>query len=205
MNRFTQTLTILAIALVSTLSARAGLPLPDGVVLGELRINGQLIPATRSDVSVIARRLASGNPTDIVGQYAMGSRGTLGDKFAINIRMESLANGQAAAVNAIRVGDAVRLFVREGTGSEQPTGVDVSFASAGLVLTRNLSVGGGDPCPEDINGDGQRNLTDLAFILTNFGTPTGATRAMGDVDGDQDVDLADLAFLLTVFGTPCAP
>ncbi|MFN0135710.1 MAG: hypothetical protein ACKVS9_06280 [Phycisphaerae bacterium] len=204
MNRFTQTLTILAIALVSTLSARAGLPLPDGVVLGELRINGQLIPATRTDVSVIARRLANGNPTDIVGQYAMGSRGTLGDKFAVNIRMESLANGQAAAANAIRVGDTVRLFVREGTGSEQATGVNLTITQVGPVITQNLNVGA-VPCPTDVNSDGRTDLVDLAFLLTNFGLSGNVSREQGDIDDDDDVDLIDLANLLVVFGLPCPP
>lgn len=190
--------------LLSVSVALAGLPLPDAVIVGELRINGQLIPATRGDVSVIARRVVGGIASDLVSRYTMGDRGAVGDKFAVKVRMESLVNGSQAAANAIRVGDTIRLLVQVAGGTEESTGVDLVIATPGPVLTRALSIGS-NTCPEDINGDGMRDLTDLAFVLTNFGTPSGATHAMGDVDGDADVDLADLAFLLTVFGSPCAP
>ncbi|MBI5863588.1 MAG: hypothetical protein HZB38_03585 [Planctomycetes bacterium] len=59
------------------------------------------------------------------------------------------------------------------------------------------------PCPGDLDGDGQRNLLDLAHLLTHFGTPSGAHPEDGDLDRDGDVDLQDLAFLLAVFGVPC--
>lgn len=56
-------------------------------------------------------------------------------------------------------------------------------------------------CPEDLDGDRFIGLTDLALLLTNFGTSDpGAT---GDVDGDDDVDLTDLATLLVRFGVAC--
>jgi len=55
----------------------------------------------------------------------------------------------------------------------------------------------------DTNGDGLVNLTDLATLLTYFGTTSGATRSQGNFDGDGDVDLADLARLLSAFGTGC--
>ncbi|MBI5864449.1 MAG: hypothetical protein HZB38_08075 [Planctomycetes bacterium] len=58
-------------------------------------------------------------------------------------------------------------------------------------------------CLGDIDRDGQRTLQDLAFLLANFGTPSGATADDGDLDGDADVDLQDLANLLGVFGLPC--
>ncbi|MBI5865479.1 MAG: hypothetical protein HZB38_13420 [Planctomycetes bacterium] len=65
----------------------------------------------------------------------------------------------------------------------------------------------GDPCsprcPGDLDGDGQRNLQDLAYLLAHFGTPSGAHPEDGDLDGDGDVDLQDLANLLSVFGLPC--
>ena len=58
-------------------------------------------------------------------------------------------------------------------------------------------------CPGDLNGDRSVDLTDLATMLTNFGLPSGATRAQGDLDTDGDVDLTDLANLLSLFGTTC--
>jgi Thrombospondin type 3 repeat len=58
-------------------------------------------------------------------------------------------------------------------------------------------------CPGDVNGDNVVDLSDLAALLTNFGTGSGATRAMGDLDGDADVDLSDLAQLLANFGATC--
>ncbi len=61
----------------------------------------------------------------------------------------------------------------------------------------------GPPCPGDVDGDATIGLSDLATLLANFGTASGATSAMGDIDGDGDVDLSDLAGLLAVFGTPC--
>ncbi len=59
----------------------------------------------------------------------------------------------------------------------------------------------GAPCPEDLNGDGQRDLSDLSVLLSNFGLAGGP--ADGDINGDGVVDLTDLAALLAVFGLPC--
>lgn len=58
-------------------------------------------------------------------------------------------------------------------------------------------------CPGDLDGDNQVSLSDLAILLSNFGTPAGAGLGDGDTDADGDVDLADLAFLLSRFGTIC--
>jgi C1A family cysteine protease len=57
-------------------------------------------------------------------------------------------------------------------------------------------------CPEDLNGDGEIDLSDLAILLTNYGI-TGAAPEDGDLDGDGDVDLTDLSALLAVYGTSC--
>lgn len=56
-------------------------------------------------------------------------------------------------------------------------------------------------CSEDLNGNGEVTLQDLALLLANFGE-TGSN-LLGDIDSDNDVDLQDLAFLLAVFGTQC--
>lgn len=59
------------------------------------------------------------------------------------------------------------------------------------------------PCPGDLDTDGDVDLQDLATLLGNFGTASGATADMGDTDGDGDVDLQDLAALLASFGATC--
>lgn len=55
----------------------------------------------------------------------------------------------------------------------------------------------------DLDGDCQVGLSDLATLLSHFGTPSGATYADGDLDADGDVDLSDLTQLLANFGTTC--
>ncbi|MFN0137000.1 MAG: autotransporter-associated beta strand repeat-containing protein [Phycisphaerae bacterium] len=59
------------------------------------------------------------------------------------------------------------------------------------------------PCAGDVNGDDEVNLSDLAILLANFGTASGAALEDGDMDGDGDVDLSDLSQLLGAFGTTC--
>ena len=63
-----------------------------------------------------------------------------------------------------------------------------------------LSCAAGAPCAGDLDGDGTVGLTDLAVLLSDFGT-TGAAPDHGDLDGD--VDLTDLGTLLAFFGTTC--
>lgn len=83
-------------------------------------------------------------------------------------------------------------FFSPGNFTEQSNDVAFSLINAGSP-----------PCPGDLNGDGEVGLTDLATLLSNFGTPSGATAEMGDLDGDGDVDLSDLATLLANFGATC--
>ena len=45
------------------------------------------------------------------------------------------------------------------------------------------------------------DLSDVAQLLADYGTPSGMTYWDGDLDGD--VDLSDLALLLAVYGTTC--
>jgi len=70
---------------------------------------------------------------------------------------------------------------------------------------------GGCPNPgcerADINGTCTVDLGDLAILLSNFGTLSGATFADGDIEPpaspDGDVDLGDLSLMLADFGQDC--
>lgn len=55
--------------------------------------------------------------------------------------------------------------------------------------------------PGDLNGDHAVSLSDLAVLLSEFGT-MGSGLA-GDLDADGDVDLSDLAVMLNQFGDRC--
>ncbi len=58
-------------------------------------------------------------------------------------------------------------------------------------------------CPGDLNGDGEIDLSDLAQLLANYRTTSGAAYEDGDLDGDGDVDLSDLAELLGRYHAGC--
>lgn len=72
----------------------------------------------------------------------------------------------------------------------------------GEALIR-IEVAPAPACPEDVDGSGTIDSTDLSILLSNFGTTSGASPSDGDIDGDGDVDSTDLSLLLTVFGAPC--
>ncbi|MEN9668378.1 MAG: hypothetical protein RLZZ386_285 [Planctomycetota bacterium] len=70
--------------------------------------------------------------------------------------------------------------------------------SATLSVTSNLVIDGPPqslPCPGDYNGDGFRDGSDLATLLSAWGT------AGGDINGDGATDGADLSTLLSGWGT----
>jgi hypothetical protein len=54
--------------------------------------------------------------------------------------------------------------------------------------------------PGDLDFDEDVDLADLAQLLSNYGTTSGAAYEDGDLDCDGDVDLSDLAALLAVYG-----
>jgi hypothetical protein len=57
-------------------------------------------------------------------------------------------------------------------------------------------------CPGDVDGDGDTDLSDLAELLTAYGSLVGDPNynPAADFDQDDDVDLTDLAFLLADYG-----
>lgn len=102
---------------------------------------------------------------------------------------------------ALPLPTGTRLFVGGGTCAAGTGG-------AGNVMAfDNFRIGpaGGASCPGDVNGDNLVDLSDLASLLSAFGsTACDSTYSSGaDIDADGDVDLSDLASLLSQFGASC--
>lgn len=55
-------------------------------------------------------------------------------------------------------------------------------------------------CWGDFNGDGERNITDMLILLSNFGC---LQDCIADMNGDDIVSTDDLLLFLGVFGQPC--
>ena len=72
-----------------------------------------------------------------------------------------------------------------------------------VTVTDDMSVSAHfvDACPEDLNGDGLIDLTDLALLLGSYGQ--NGPDLPADIDGDGTVDLNDLARLLGAYGQTC--
>ncbi len=68
-----------------------------------------------------------------------------------------------------------------------------------------LAAGGPDPCPGDVDHDGDVDLDDLSVVLVAFGSTEGDPNysPIADLDSDGDVDLDDLSTVLVDFGQDC--
>ena len=57
-----------------------------------------------------------------------------------------------------------------------------------------------DVCPGDFDGDGLVAVSDVLFLLGEFGCLSGCE---ADINGDGQVTTADMLIILGVFGVPC--
>jgi endonuclease/exonuclease/phosphatase family metal-dependent hydrolase len=103
-------------------------------------------------------------------------------------------------VDQDELNEAGFVYISGDDGGHQASGdVDATtVASDHAPVVVDFSVPG---IPGDLDGDGDVDLADLAALLSNYGTPSGANPEDGDLDGDGDVDLSDLAALLANYGT----
>lgn len=56
-----------------------------------------------------------------------------------------------------------------------------------------------DPCPADINGDGELDFVDISAFLAAF----GALDPIADLNGDGEYDFVDISEFLSSFGSGC--
>ncbi|MFN0138364.1 MAG: LamG-like jellyroll fold domain-containing protein [Phycisphaerae bacterium] len=108
---------------------------------------------------------------------------------------ERLSGGEYGLISLYQLDESTGAVVGDSAGA--------SGNANGTIINQATWMAAVDcePCPGDVDGDRQVSLTDLATLLSNYGS-TGSG-IPGDVDSDADVDLADLALLLINFGQPC--
>ena len=58
----------------------------------------------------------------------------------------------------------------------------------------------GNPCPEDLDGDGAIGVSDILIVLGEFGCSSDCTT---DIDQNQSVGVSDVLAVLSVFGNIC--
>lgn len=110
-----------------------------------------------------------------------------------------LINSQATDYDGNGMGNAGSVETTGGAYDGFAQSAYLTIPQMGLLVLRYDD----PPCPEDLNRNGQINLSDLAQLLGGYGTTSGASHADGDIDNDGDVDLSDLAQLLGAYGTTC--
>ena len=117
-------------------------------------------------------------------------------------RWYELLNSQASVYDGNGLGNAgfvdTSAIARNGFAQS----ASLTIPQMGLLVLRF-----NDPpatfCPTDLDRSGATDLPDLAILLANFGSASGARPQDGDIDFDGDVDLSDLSILLAEFGSAC--
>lgn len=110
--------------------------------------------------------------------------------IAIIAAVTTIAVTPEANADSVRRGKATR---SSQSSNALPTNDDFRFKSPVMMF----SATGGSPCPEDIDGNGSVDFSDVLGLLAGWGTCTGCPE---DVNHDGNVDFADLLALLAAWG-----
>lgn len=79
-----------------------------------------------------------------------------------------------------------------------------AFTQPGLYeIDLRLATRAANPCPADLDGDGQVGQSDLGILLSDFGCQPSPDGCPGDTDGDGATGQSDLGVLLSSYGTGC--
>lgn len=155
-----------------------------------LDIGGGKIYWTDYVVDVVRRANLDGS--DVEDLYVVGANLNPGG-IVLDLDEGKVYWGQAVTTNR----DKIMRMNLDGSDPE-----NVLTGNFGIITYFAFVPEPSTPCP-DLDGDGVVGLSDLAKLLSNYGTMSGMSFEDGDIDGDGDVDLSDLALLLADYGTVC--
>jgi 1,4-alpha-glucan branching enzyme len=142
----------------------------------------------------------SGNEIVVVANFSNNNYTNYQLGFPYDGVWYELLNSQALEYDGNGMGNGGSVTTTGGAYDGFPQSAFLTIPQMGLLVLR-YNDAPGEPCPEDIDGNGQIDLADLSALLTNYGLSGAGLE--GDIDGDNDVDLADLSALLSAFGTAC--
>jgi hypothetical protein len=150
--------------------------------------------------------------------YGTDGQASHGESYVLFGKNTALSGPFAASINLSSL-DGITGFVCKGIGRHDFSG----WVSAGdvngdgisdLIIGANAADPGGisnagetyvvfgrapDPCPGDINGDGDTNAADFVILAGNFGSAVPPNTG-GDLNGDGLVNAADFVILAGDFG-----
>ncbi|HTI72851.1 MAG TPA: hypothetical protein VMF06_22955 [Candidatus Limnocylindria bacterium] len=155
----------LAVFAIASGAAQAGLPEPGVRLYGTVALDGVIVTAANTDVTIEVRRTATGAA---IASYQMGSLAVVGNFYSLKVHGEN----QAPLANAdnVLLGSTLYVAVKDASGDRD---------LKPLVLTeRGLSTRI-DFGSVDTDADGMSD----EFELANFGSATG-----GDPNADPDHD-----------------
>jgi subtilisin-like proprotein convertase family protein len=80
-----------------------------------------------------------------------------------------------------------------------PTDTSVVYGGWNIDDIEISAIPAANPCPSDLDGDGETTAGDISFLLLSAGPCAGCPE---DLDGDGEVGASDVSFMLLSFG-PC--
>ncbi len=141
----------------------------------------------------------AGNDVVVVANFSDTDHTTYQLGLPQNGTWYELLNSQAGEYDGNGLGNGDSVETTGGAYDGFAQSAFLTIPQMGLLVFRYND----PPCPEDLNRDGEINLSDLAQLLGGYGITSGANYEDGDIDRDGDVDLSDLAQLLGVYGESC--
>ncbi|MFQ5495918.1 MAG: hypothetical protein ACE5EX_11120 [Phycisphaerae bacterium] len=181
------------------LPAHSGIPQPDAVLYGNIRLDGLPVAAT-DDVTVVARVDGVAEP---VGRYKMGSSSVAGNLYVLRVRIDAAVAGSPVGANAAQLGQTVALSVQRGAGAEtfiREYRIGRIGALQRLDLDNAVVPGQCATIDQDVALDDHQAL--IACVQGPGRAPSPGCDC-ADLDGDTDSDLLDWSrFQLQFTGSP---
>jgi len=176
-----------AVMAATCAAAFGGIPVPDAVLYGSVRIDCRPVSSS-ADVTVVARVDGVADP---VGNGYFVADGQGGFSYVLNIQLESTVDGLPRSPGTARAQDTVHIYVKQGADPERLV-TNYLVGKMGVVQQLNLEVHA-NQCPGDSNDDGDVDLSDVAFFQTCFtgtvgGVPAGCDVCNANSDGNVNLD-----------------